>query len=252
MIIKGYSSASLSEQAVQFNPSNSCWAQPEKIEELKQKASEEEANKKVMGAIRWKVFYPIGAMVVVTILTIIFWTRQKKLYINGYSSLPEIEQEFEIIPSAAKPSRDYILPGDLEPPAPTLPRKSSFAVNTLQRTKSTNTKSNILYMVAIYNYHAKMDDELELKAGDRIRVEHKYNDGWAAGINETTNKFGAFPLVCCTDNISSNQGKLPQRSKSRARGNSLSKRARGSTLNKSLGSAAANISSPLARTSSQQ
>jgi len=248
----GYSSASLSEQAVEFNPSNSCWAQPDKIEEVKQKASQEISNEKKMGAIRWKVVYPLGSMAIVTILTIIFWIRQKKLYANGYSSLPETEPEYEIIPSEAKPSRDYIHPEDLEPPAPALPRKSSFAVNTLQRTKSTNTKSNILYMVAIYNYHAKMDDELELKAGDRIRVEHKYNDGWAAGINETTNKFGAFPLVCCTDNISSNQEKLPQRSKSRARGNSLSKRARGSVLNKSLGSAAANYSSPLARNSSQQ
>jgi len=27
---------------------------------------------------------------------------------------------------------------------------------------------------------------------------------WGAGINESTHKFGIFPLICCSDNISGN------------------------------------------------
>jgi len=233
----GYSSASLSKEAYTFNPSNSCWGQPDKIEEVNQKASEEESQEIKMGAIKWKVIYPIILMVIITAITFFFYQKQKKLYLTGYSNLKDPEPEYEIIPSEAKPSRDYVLPEDLEAPvaAANLPRKSSFAVRTLQRAATTKSnKSNVLYMIAIYNYHAKMDDELELKAGDRIRVEHKYNDGWAAGINETTNKFGAFPLICCSDNISSNQSQLPSRTKSRIRkGNSI--RVRSSEYSRNIG-----------------
>ena len=133
-----------------------------------------------MGAIKWKVIYPIIIMVIITVITFFFYQRQRKLYLTGYSNLKEPEPEYEIIPSEAKPSRDYVSPEDLEAPAAAaaLPRKSSFAVRTLQRAATTKSnKSNVLYMIAIYNYHAKMEDELDLKAGDRIRVEHKYNDG---------------------------------------------------------------------------
>jgi len=45
-----------------------------------------------------------------------------------------------------------------------------------------------------------------------------------AGINEITNKFGAFPLICCTTNITNNEEALPKRSKSRITASSSVKR----------------------------
>jgi len=227
----GYSSASISEEAQQFNPSNSCWKIEGKAEEIKSQAKEE-VNKVVkMGTIKWKISYPIGVMILIAIGTFIFWKRQNEIYKIGYIPEDKNEEDYEIIPSNVGPSRDYIdenfLANEIEIPESTLQRKSSFAVSTFSRTsRATSTKSNVIHMIALYNYHAKMEDELELKAGDRIRVEHKYDDGWAAGINETTNKFGAFPLICCTDNISTNQGALPTRSKSSRSGKSSKLRAK--------------------------
>ncbi|KAG4100293.1 hypothetical protein H8356DRAFT_1662899 [Neocallimastix lanati (nom. inval.)] len=215
----GYSSASISKEAQSFNPSNSCWKIEGKAEEIQNQATKEVNKEFKMGTIRWKISYPIGVIIIIGALTFIFWRKQNEKYKIGYVPSNKDNDDYEIIPSSAEPSRDYIdenfLKNAIEFPESTLQRKSSFAVSTISRTSRANSsKSNVIYMIALYNYHAKMNDELELKAGDRIRVEHKYDDGWAAGINETTNKFGAFPLICCTDNISSNQGALPVRNKS--------------------------------------
>jgi len=131
-----------------------------------------------MGSIRWKVIYPLGTMVIIGIGTYVLWKRQCEIYNLGYAYITETEPDYEIVVSDAKPSRDYIKPGELIFPSSTLPRHSSTIVSTLSRTsRSSDNGESTVYMVAIYNYHAKMDDELELRAGDRIRVEHQYNDG---------------------------------------------------------------------------
>jgi len=223
----GFNSASLAfNEAPSFNPHNSCWftedpnANNSNLDALKKKASEEENQQNKMGGIKWKISYPVVVMVIVGGVTYFFWRKQNEVYKLGYIPASNSQDDYEIIPSSAEPSREYLdadfIKNELEIPQNTLQRNSSFAVRTLSRKEApkVNTNNSIKYMIAIYNYHAKLDDELELKAGDRIRVEHQYDDGWAAGINETTNKFGAFPLICCSDNISSNQGALPKRNKS--------------------------------------
>lgn len=178
----GYSSASVSQEAQQFNPSNSCWKIEGKAEAIQNQAKQE-VNKVVkMGAIRWKIVYPIGVMVVIGAVTFIFWRKQNEKYKIGYIPEEKSNDDYEIIPSNVEPSRNYIdenfLANEIEFPESTLQRKSSFAVSTFSRTsRATSAKSNVIHMIALYNYHAKMDDELELKAGDRIRVEHKYDDG---------------------------------------------------------------------------
>jgi len=45
-------------------------------------------------------------------------------------------------------------------------------------------------------------------------------------MNESTKEFGAFPMICCSSNITSNQEELPKRSKSRARSKSPNVRKR--------------------------
>jgi len=199
----GYISSSIAKEARVFNPQNSCWKSQEKVEQIEKNAEKEESKEVKMGTLKWKILYPILVMVIVSAATFYFWRKQNTLYESGLIRIPDEPKE-KILPSKAKPSRDYVdenyIRSVLEQPESTLPRKASIRV-PLNREKS---KKNVVYMVALYNYKPNKDDELELRTGDRICVEHQYNDGWGAGINESTHKFGIFPLICCSDNISGN------------------------------------------------
>jgi len=203
----GYLSASISQKAKEFNPQNSCWKDQSKMEEIEKNAENEETNEVKMGSLKWKILYPIIVILIAAAVTYYFWRKQNEIYESGIIRIPDEPKE-RILPSRAKPSRDYVneeyIRDILEQPESTLPRQASFR-STLDRTKNNN--KNIVYMVALYNYQPNKEDELELRSGDRIRVEHQYPDGWGAGINESTHKFGAFPLICCSTNISGNYSK---------------------------------------------
>ncbi|KAJ1549308.1 hypothetical protein HK405_005839 [Cladochytrium tenue] len=47
-----------------------------------------------------------------------------------------------------------------------------------------------------YAYEPVQVDEIALGVGDVVRVHTAYDDGWAAGMNVTTGRFGTFPLAC--------------------------------------------------------
>jgi len=226
----GYESASLALEAQKFNPSNRNWAKQDDgmLNELMQQADREVKETKTIGSSKWQVVYPLGSIGVVSVLTMIFWVRQNSKYKRGYIEKSTTKNDYEIIPSNVEPSREYVNDDfikkfELEIPKATLARSGSLSVKKLNRAQTVK-KEDKKYMVAIYNYHPQKDDELELRSGDRIRVEHEYEDGWGAGINETTNKFGAFPLICCSTNISTNEEALPKRSKSRITASSSVKR----------------------------
>jgi hypothetical protein len=156
--------------------------------------------------------------------------KQNKIYKIGYIEPPEDSLIYNVMPSHAMPSRDYVnesfIKSILESPQTTLKRNSSFSIRNQDNVRSSgnNNKKNVVFMIALYNYHPKMEDELELMAGDRVRVEHRYNDGWGAGINESTNKFGAFPLICCSENISTNDSAFPKRNSSTLRSRNITVR----------------------------
>jgi len=217
----GYKSASYAYNDAQtYNPHNSCWYSEDpnakkSMDELKKKAQDEQSQKEDIGGIKWKIAYPLGVIVIIGLLTGFFWKKQNDLYKSGYIPRNKTIYDYEFVPSSAKPSRDYVDDDfieqfELELSKGVLNRKGSLAAKSF---KNKNDKPKV-YMVAIYNYRPHRDDELELNSGDRIRMEHEYEDGWAAGFNETTNKFGAFPLICCSTNIATNTGELPKRGKS--------------------------------------
>jgi len=152
------------------------------MEEIQSQAKEESEKEIKMGAIHWKIVYPIGVIIIVSAITAFFWMKQNKIYQRGYIE-PKSQSEYQIIPSNVEPSRDYVdedyIKTILESPHATLTRNSSFAVRNRDNIRSSGKKDNVnvVYMIALYNYHPKMEDELELTAGDRVRVEHQYNDG---------------------------------------------------------------------------
>ncbi|KAJ1550243.1 hypothetical protein HK096_007963, partial [Nowakowskiella sp. JEL0078] len=43
------------------------------------------------------------------------------------------------------------------------------------------------------SYQAEIEDEMDLKAGDGVFIQHLYGDGWGFGTNTSTMKEGAFP-----------------------------------------------------------
>jgi len=233
----GYNSAIYASEAQTYNPNNKCFVSDSKeskdvIIELEEKATVERNTIHEMGSIKWKILYPIALVVIICIITAIFWNNQNKKYKIGFLTNNSTISEYEFVPSNAKPSREYvdedfIKKFELEIPKASVSRSSSLAVKEYNKSIRVNEPNDsTIYMIAIYNYHPRREDEIELKFGDRIRIEHEYEDGWGAGVNESTNEFGAFPMICCSSNVTSNQEELPKRNKSRARSKSPNVRKR--------------------------
>lgn len=73
--------------------------------------------------------------------------------------------------------------------------------------------------IAVNEYFKRMDDELDMKPGDKIQVitdDQEYNDGWYYGRNMRTNKEGLYPKVFTQEistqqNIHLNRDKSPKR-----------------------------------------
>ncbi|CAG8486611.1 4270_t:CDS:2 [Dentiscutata heterogama] len=51
-------------------------------------------------------------------------------------------------------------------------------------------------VTVVFPYEANLPDELNISPNDVIEITHKFDDGWAVGINRNTGKEGAFPTVC--------------------------------------------------------
>ncbi|KAJ9062108.1 hypothetical protein DSO57_1014178 [Entomophthora muscae] len=47
-----------------------------------------------------------------------------------------------------------------------------------------------------FRYQPVLADELSLELGDRVFIQHKFDDGWAIGIHMISRKAGAFPMAC--------------------------------------------------------
>ncbi|KAI8807527.1 hypothetical protein BJ742DRAFT_678873 [Cladochytrium replicatum] len=50
-------------------------------------------------------------------------------------------------------------------------------------------------MKVVYEYSARIADEMRLSFGDIVDVDEIFDDGWAAGRNRNTGESGAFPLI---------------------------------------------------------
>ncbi|KAI9360352.1 hypothetical protein DFJ73DRAFT_621454, partial [Zopfochytrium polystomum] len=48
----------------------------------------------------------------------------------------------------------------------------------------------------VYNYIPQLSDEIYLYVGDPVVLKCRYDDGWAYGLNLTTNEEGSFPIAC--------------------------------------------------------
>ncbi|KAJ3222970.1 oligosaccharyl transferase subunit ost3/OST6, partial [Clydaea vesicula] len=72
--------------------------------------------------------------------------------------------------------------------------------------------SKFEYVTAKTPYRPARLDEIELVVGDRVKVEKKFDDGWAVGFNMKSGLWGVFPLLNCqfgevTENDSKNLDK---------------------------------------------
>ncbi|KAJ3233414.1 Sorbin and SH3 domain-containing protein 1 [Chytriomyces hyalinus] len=48
----------------------------------------------------------------------------------------------------------------------------------------------------VYDFMPERPDEIKLRVGDEVVVNQEFDDGWAFGVNITTNEEGNFPLDC--------------------------------------------------------
>jgi len=131
-----------------------------------------------MGNIKTQIAYPLGSISVVTLLTLIFWIRQNKLYKRGYVEKPTTKSnDYDVIPSSAEPSREYVNDEFIKSFELEVPKASFARSGSLSLSRTLTKRQNKKYMIALYNYHPQKNDELELRSGDRIAVEYEYDDG---------------------------------------------------------------------------
>jgi hypothetical protein len=72
----------------------------------------------------------------------------------------------------------------------------------------------------LYDFEPSLQDEMEIQAGDIIRTEETFEDGWAYGINMSTGKKGTFPMNCLEDDFATDgdsRSAVSERSQSRSR-----------------------------------
>ncbi|KAI8841163.1 hypothetical protein BJ741DRAFT_595440 [Chytriomyces cf. hyalinus JEL632] len=66
--------------------------------------------------------------------------------------------------------------------------------NTMSSMYSRSDSGNI--HTVMHDFKPALDDEIELRDGDRVQVDCEYDDRWGYGINFKTNREGLFPLDC--------------------------------------------------------
>jgi len=80
-------------------------------------------------------------------------------------------------------------------------------------------KPHQVYRV-LYDFQPSLPDEIEIQAGDIIRTEETFEDGWAYGINMTSGKKGTFPMNCLEDDYATDNDEksvISERSQSQSR-----------------------------------
>ncbi|TPX55167.1 hypothetical protein CcCBS67573_g09500, partial [Chytriomyces confervae] len=90
--------------------------------------------------------------------------------------------------------------------ASTVPSKSTMS-SMYSRSDSGNIHT------VLHAFKPALDDEIELRDGDRVQVDCEYDDGWGYGINFKTNREGLFPLDCL-DGFSEGGVKVDARARS--------------------------------------
>jgi len=141
-----------------------------------------------MGSIKWKVLYPYAVVIICGIITYVFWSKQNKEYKKGIINESKKEEDYEIIPSNAKPSRDYIdkelisqyneeyIKTVLDELPPTVPPRVSSSYYETDRSADENILNDNEYLSVLFNYIPQRDDEIELKSGDRVTIKKKLDD----------------------------------------------------------------------------
>ncbi|ORX44845.1 hypothetical protein BCR36DRAFT_585958 [Piromyces finnis] len=59
-----------------------------------------------------------------------------------------------------------------------------------------STNQNEKTYVCTYPYIPKLDDEVEIRLNDEVKIIEEFQDGWGKIYNVTTNREGMAPLVC--------------------------------------------------------
>lgn len=96
---------------------------------------------------------------------------------------------------------------------------SDITPNSLQSAYSMSSVKQFPAYIAINEYTKRMEDELDMKPGDKIQVitdDEEYNDGWYYGVNLRTREEGLYPAVF-TQEISIEQKPAIMRAKSTKR-----------------------------------
>ncbi|CAG8680335.1 8275_t:CDS:2, partial [Cetraspora pellucida] len=86
----------------------------------------------------------------------------------------------------------------------TIPERTSLIIPISN--DPTGTESEHERVAVVHKYEATLADELSISPNDVIDIVQKFDDGWAVGINRTTGKAGAFPMVCVNSSGNTNYG----------------------------------------------
>ncbi|KAJ3152220.1 hypothetical protein HDU89_001439 [Geranomyces variabilis] len=128
----------------------------------------------------------IGALVLLALILagIFFWRRRQA---SSHESMPVL--------SMARPAA-YAATGKAQEEGLAMSQGASSSSAGL--TAAGLSVASVLekkYVVR-HEYQPAAEDEVQLKVGDRIRMDLLFNDGWAKGTNESTGQQGLLPVAC--------------------------------------------------------
>ncbi|KAJ3155761.1 hypothetical protein HDU86_004230 [Geranomyces michiganensis] len=128
----------------------------------------------------------IGALVLLALIlaAIFFWRRRKA---SSHESMP--------VPSMTRPAA-YAAGGKAQEEGLAMSQGASSSSAGLTAAGLSVTSVLEKKYVVRHEYQPAAEDEVQLKVGDRIRMDLLFNDGWAKGTNETTGQQGLLPVAC--------------------------------------------------------
>ncbi|KAI9223268.1 hypothetical protein BC828DRAFT_376345 [Blastocladiella britannica] len=117
------------------------------------------------------------------------WPERHSLTVSHYPSLPRQQQQQSSGDDRGSLSSGKSSGHDISPilaRLPPVPPEIEDDGSAIQR------------VLVEVEFEPTLDDELGLVPGDRVRVIQAFQDGWAAGMLEGTDRYGVFPLACST------------------------------------------------------
>jgi len=146
---------------------------------------------------------PVGAIVggiigAIALVGVMYLARSRKMSNPPPPPPPPVDEKMEdsakhnVIPSPVPMTPNFNQPGVFDPAAAPAVEQSIPPMASVVQVPTTVIEESRVVVPFVPSH----SDEIYMNLGDHVGVQQKFEDGYAYGINYTTNQAGVFPLSC--------------------------------------------------------